>query len=69
MSLNIVTESCQFRRLGRPGAAASRSALTLPARTLMRSRGWPTRTTHTPPTPPDRKLLRADSAVLRRRGT
>jgi hypothetical protein len=32
-------------------------------RTLMRSRGCPTRTTQIPPTPPDRKLLRADSAV------
>lgn len=30
-------------------------------RTLTRSNGWPTSTAHTPPTPPDRKLLRADS--------
>ena len=33
-------------------------------RTLTRSNGWPTSTAHTPPTPPDRKLLRADSAIL-----
>ncbi len=31
-------------------------------RTLTKSKGWPTSTAHTPPTPPDKKLLRADSA-------
>ena len=31
--------------------------------TLIKSRGCPTKTVQAPPTPPDRKLLRADSAV------
>ena len=29
-------------------------------RTLTRSRGWPTRTQHAPPTPPERNDLRAE---------
>mmetsp|Transcript_27880 Transcript_27880/g.65456 ORF Transcript_27880/g.65456 Transcript_27880/m.65456 type:complete len:208 (+) Transcript_27880:684-1307(+) len=32
-------------------------------RTFTRSNGWPTTTTQAPPTPPDRKLLRADSGL------
>jgi len=36
-------------------------ALAVCMRTLTRSRGWPTRTQHAPPTPPAIKDLRADS--------
>mmetsp|Transcript_1149 Transcript_1149/g.2511 ORF Transcript_1149/g.2511 Transcript_1149/m.2511 type:complete len:128 (+) Transcript_1149:818-1201(+) len=36
-------------------------ALAVCMRTLTRSRGWPTRTQHAPPTPPEMKDLRADS--------
>mmetsp|Transcript_4396 Transcript_4396/g.12390 ORF Transcript_4396/g.12390 Transcript_4396/m.12390 type:complete len:206 (+) Transcript_4396:736-1353(+) len=32
-------------------------------RTLTRSNGWPTATTQAPPTPPDRKLLTAESGL------